>query len=117
VGLVAVSELGRVAAEERAELPRLVAADLADEVDALQPRDALTEAIRRMGVRGSAVLPVVEPQSDRFLGLLSRAHVLGLYARRAAGDYGVRSTAPAVDNARADADASTQQGEKPAPTR
>ncbi|HEU4587020.1 MAG TPA: chloride channel protein [Gemmatimonadales bacterium] len=117
VGLVAVSELGRVAAEERDELPHLVAADLADEVDALEPRDALTEAIRRMGVRGSAVLPVVEPRTGRFLGLLSRAHVLGLYARRAAGDYGVRSTPSAAAGVLAGADAATQQEEKPPPTR
>ena len=85
VGVVTVADLVRLAAEPpEATLP-LIAADVATPVDPLTPDDSLLDAVRRMGVRGAASLPVVDPESGRLLGLLSRADVLALYERAVAG--------------------------------
>ena len=46
---------------------------------------ALLEAVRRMGVRGAAAIPVVDRADSTILRLVSRAHVLALYERRLAG--------------------------------
>jgi hypothetical protein len=45
----------------------------------------VVEAVRRTGVRGTDTVPVVDAASGRFLGLVRRAHVLGLYERHLAG--------------------------------
>jgi hypothetical protein len=38
-----------------------------------------------MGVRGTPSIPVIDPDSGRLLGLVSRAHILALYERTVAG--------------------------------
>jgi chloride channel protein, CIC family len=88
VGLIAVADLGRVAAEHRDLIPTLHAADLAEPVEAVTPTDSLLDAVRRMGVRGMDTVPVVDTANGRFLGLVRRAHVLGLYERHLAGSAG-----------------------------
>ena len=81
VGVITAVELGLLARDQR-DLGRLVVAgDLARPTETVSPGDSLLEAIRRMGVRGAASIPVVDARSKRLLGLLSRAHLLNLYER------------------------------------
>lgn len=83
VGVVTVVELGRLSREltENADSFKqlLLAADIAQPTESVQPSDSLLEAIRKMGVRGAASLPVVDPHTDRLLGLISRSHILDRY--------------------------------------
>ncbi|MGI8546040.1 MAG: chloride channel protein [Gemmatimonadaceae bacterium] len=83
VGIVTVVELGRIArelAQSDDEFRHLLlAADIAQATETVQPNDSLLVAIRKMGVRGAASLPVVDPDTDRLLGLISRSHVLDRY--------------------------------------
>jgi chloride channel protein, CIC family len=64
----------------------LVAEDLAEPVDALQPEQTLREALAAMNARGLDALPVVEHRDGRavFAGLLTRADVLRAYERELA---------------------------------
>jgi CIC family chloride channel protein len=79
VGIITVAGLGQIALE-RADLTGvLIAADIAVPAETLGPRDSLLAAVRRMGVRGSASLPVVDPRTGRLLGILARSHVLSVY--------------------------------------
>ena len=84
VGIITLSDLGRLAGT-RDVPPDLVAADVATPAESVTPADSLLEAIRRMGVRGTPSIPVVDPGTGRLLGVVSRAHVLGLYERVVAG--------------------------------
>ena len=59
----------------------LVAADLAGPTEVATLGDSLLEATRRLGVRGTAALPVVEQGSHRLIGLVSRSHILAAYER------------------------------------
>lgn len=90
-GIIAVADLGRVAAEHQDLIPTLRAVDLAEPVEAVTPADSLLEAVRRMGVRGTDTVPVVDGPTGRFLGLVRRAHVLGLYERHLAGGAAVQA--------------------------
>ena len=78
-GMITVSELARVARDQAELAMVLVAADIAQPADSVGPDDSLGDAIRRMGVRGAAALPVVDPLSGKLLGMVTRAHVLALY--------------------------------------
>ena len=84
VGIITLSDLGRLARERRPDSAPLVALDVASPAESVTPGDSLLEAIRRMGVRGTASIPVVDQATGHFLGLVSRAHVLALYERAAA---------------------------------
>jgi CIC family chloride channel protein len=84
VGIITLADLGRLAGA-RDVPPDLVAADVATPAESVTPEDSLLEAVRRMGVRGTPSIPVVDPVSGRLLGVVSRAHVLGLYERVVAG--------------------------------
>jgi len=48
------------------------------------PEESLLEAMRRMGVRGSGSLPVVDG-AGHLRGLVTRAHIMAVYVRRLAG--------------------------------
>lgn len=54
----------------------LLAVDLARPSETVTTADSLFVAIRQLGVRGAAAIPVVDPASGRLAGLLTRAHVL-----------------------------------------
>jgi CIC family chloride channel protein len=84
-GVLTVADLARISREDRELHLRLTAAEVAQPSEAVAAEDSLLEAMRRMGVRGAAALPVVEPESGRVVGLLSRSDVLGLYGRILAG--------------------------------
>ncbi|MGI9091410.1 MAG: chloride channel protein [Gemmatimonadaceae bacterium] len=83
VGIVTVVELGRIARDLAQSDDNfrhlLLAADIAQATETVQPTDSLLVAIRKMGVRGAASLPVVDPDTGRLLGLISRSHVLDRY--------------------------------------
>jgi CIC family chloride channel protein len=85
VGVVTVAQLGRIAKSHTEATDLLVAADIAIPAEVIGPTDSVREAVRRMGVRGTGVLPVVDPGTGRLLGVVTRAHVLGAYERAAAG--------------------------------
>lgn len=85
VGMITVAELGRIAKDQRDLAPLLIAGDVARPAEAIALSDSLLDAIHMMGVRGTASLPVVESESGRLAGLISRADILGVYERAVAG--------------------------------
>ncbi len=80
IGVVTVHDLARLARDEQAVRQLIVAGDLATASETILPEDSLIAAMRRMGQRGVAALPVVRPDG-KLLGLLSRGHVLAAYDR------------------------------------
>jgi CIC family chloride channel protein len=83
-GIITLAELGRLASSRNVP-PDLVAADVATEAESVTPGDSLLEAVRRMGVRGTPSIPVVDPTTRQLLGVVSREHVLAVYERTVAG--------------------------------
>jgi len=83
VGIISVADLGRVAKDYRDLSPLLVAADVARPCEAVAPDDSLLDAVRRLGVRGDSSIAVVEPITGRFVGILSRGHIIAAYQRAA----------------------------------
>ncbi|MBW3534684.1 MAG: chloride channel protein [Gemmatimonadetes bacterium] len=86
VGMISVNELGRIARDEKHLLSILLATDVAIPVPPVTPGDDLLETIKRMGTRGMATLPVVDPQTGRLAGIIDRGHVLAAYERQVAGE-------------------------------
>jgi CIC family chloride channel protein len=82
VGVITVSEIGQIVTSPHDLTAVVVAADVARPSETLSPSDSLLEAIRKMGVRGAAALPVVEARTGRLLGMLRRSDVLELYERK-----------------------------------
>ena len=87
VGVITIADLGRIAKDSRDLAPVLLAADLALPAETVQIGDSLLTVIRKMGVRGTGALPVVDQPNERLIGMVTRAHVLGLYQRALAGDH------------------------------
>ena len=81
VGVITVAELGHIAKEFRTFAGIVVAADVARPTETVAPSDSLLEATRRMGLRGVGAVPVVDRETEKVLGLLSRSHVLAAYER------------------------------------
>ncbi|HZS60506.1 MAG TPA: chloride channel protein [Gemmatimonadaceae bacterium] len=77
VGVITIGDLGRLATTAGALGSLVLAADIAQETETVGPNESLRSAMRRMGVRGAAAIPVV--QAERLIGLISRAHILGAY--------------------------------------
>ncbi len=86
MGVVRIGEIGRLARDHSDIGPLLLASDIADPVETVHPDDTLLTAIRRMGARGSGMLPVVDRETGRLLGVVSRADILALYEREVAGE-------------------------------
>jgi CIC family chloride channel protein len=95
-GVLTVADLARIAHGERESHDVLTAGMAAQPTESLIPADSLLEATRRMGARGAAALPVVDPETGRLAGLLSRSDVLSLYGRILAGVPDGRSGAGAA---------------------
>jgi chloride channel protein, CIC family len=85
LGVLSVADLARVARESRERHAVLTADAVAKPSETLTPDDSLLEAMRRMGARGAAALPVVDSSTGRLAGLLSQSDVVGLYGRILAG--------------------------------
>ena len=84
VGVLTTADLGSVARAGHAIDDVLIAADIARPSATLAPSDSLLAAVRRMGVRGDASLPVVDPETGALRGVVSRSQILGLYERAVA---------------------------------
>jgi CIC family chloride channel protein len=84
VGVLTAADLGAVARAGHAIDAVLIAADIARPAATLAPGDSLLAAVRRMGVRGDASLPVVDPETGALRGVVSRSQILGLYERAVA---------------------------------
>jgi CIC family chloride channel protein len=84
VGVIGVSDLGRLAAEVRDTGVLIRAVDVAEPSEVISLGDSLYDAVRQMGVRGAAALPVVERGTGRVVGLITRGHVVTAYERRLA---------------------------------
>jgi CIC family chloride channel protein len=95
VGVITIADLARIAKDSRDLAPVLLAADLALPAETVQIGDSLLTVIRKMGVRGTGALPVVDQSSERLIGMVTRAHVLGLYQRALAGDHSGETARPA----------------------
>jgi chloride channel protein, CIC family len=91
-GVITVWELGRLATTAAATGALVLAADVAQPSEVVGPSDSLRDAMRKMGVRGAAAIPVVDAGSQRLVGLISRAHVMAAYERRAAAGAGEAPT-------------------------
>lgn len=87
-GMLSIHDLGRAAAHADTLGGVLVAADLVTESETVAPEDSLLRALRAMGARGVAALPVVDPLTGRLAGLISRADILAVYERTLAGEPG-----------------------------
>jgi CIC family chloride channel protein len=79
IGVVTIADLGRLATATSALGTLVRAIDIAHPTETVGPNDSLRSAMRRMGVRGAAAVPVV--QDNQLVGLISRAHILGAYER------------------------------------
>ncbi|HEX9105823.1 MAG TPA: chloride channel protein, partial [Longimicrobiales bacterium] len=75
VGVITLADLARVAQNQEDLAQLLVAADIAQPTESVTPEQSLLEATRRMGVRGTGSLPVLDA-AGRLRGLVTRAHVL-----------------------------------------
>jgi CIC family chloride channel protein len=84
LGVVTMAELGQLA-RDRPDPAGLTAADMVGPTETVTLGDSLLEATRRLGVRGSSALPVVEEGSLRLTGLISRSHILAAYQRALSG--------------------------------
>jgi len=83
VGVITATDVGNVAARSPDLRALLVAGDIARPSETLLPTDSLLVAIRKMGVRGTGSLPVIERTTGRLLGMISRSRVRSLYEKHA----------------------------------
>ncbi len=103
VGVITVTELGRLAADVHGVGSLIRAVDVAEASEVVAPTDSLYEAVRQMGVRGVGALPVVDPSSGRIFGLITRGHIVTAYDRGLAslpsdgGVWGGRSAGEKAD--------------------
>jgi CIC family chloride channel protein len=83
-GIIGIGDSGRAAKDHRVLAPILVAADLAVPTETVSPDDSLLAAVRKLGLRGRATIPVVQPGTGILLGTTGRALILALYERTVA---------------------------------
>jgi CIC family chloride channel protein len=84
LGVITVAGLGQLAAAARDSGPLVRAADAVEPSETVGPSDSLLDAVRKMGVRGAAALPVVDRVSGQVVGLITHAHVVTVYESRVA---------------------------------
>lgn len=87
IGVVTIQDLARLARTREVDEPRVLAGDLATASEMVHPIDSLHIALRRLGTRGVAAIPVVR-EDGRLIGLLSRGHILAAYDRALLGANG-----------------------------
>lgn len=85
LGVITIAQLGGLAKDFRHLGSIVLAADIAQPAETVTPAATLLEATRRMGARGTSAIPVVSASSGQYLGMLTRAHVLGAYERATLG--------------------------------
>jgi len=85
LGVVTMTELGRLARDQSGDAKVLIAADVAAPTETVMEDNTLLEAMRRLGVRGASALPVVDAGGRRVIGVVSRSHILAAYERALTG--------------------------------
>lgn len=80
-GVITVADLAHIAQYRTDLAPILVAADLAGAAESVSPDATLLDAVRAMGIRGIASIPVVDPGTGRLVGVVRHADVLAMYER------------------------------------
>ncbi|MGH7443682.1 MAG: chloride channel protein [Longimicrobiales bacterium] len=84
-GVITVADLARIAQHPADLAPVLVAADLASPTEVVQADDSMLDAVRTMGLRGIASLPVVDGPDNRLIGIVRYADIMAMYERVLAG--------------------------------
>lgn len=80
LGVITIQDLARLARSSEVVEGLVLAGDLATGSETVHPIDSLHTALRRLGTRGVAAIPVVR-EDGRLVGLLSRGHLLAAYDR------------------------------------
>ena len=83
-GMITTADLARVARHHSDLAELLVAADVATPSPSIAEDATLLEAIRTMGQRGIATLPVVDVRTQRLAGIVRNVDLIALYERRLA---------------------------------
>lgn len=79
LGIVELHEVKRMMGEEPASF--VIAADLVTEIPVVTPDDSLVEVNEKLWFRDLGQLPVVDEESQKFLGIVTRRDVLGAFDR------------------------------------
>lgn len=85
LGVLTVADLGQLAADHQRVDTLVLAMDLVQPSETVTLDDSLLLAIRKMGIRGAAALPVVDGSGSRLVGLISRSDIVSAYEVRIAG--------------------------------
>ncbi len=80
IGIVAFTDVARAQIDGSANGAER-AGDLVTPTDVVIPEDTLLYAIEKMARRESGTLPVVQAQSGKLLGVITRRHILDAYER------------------------------------
>lgn len=81
LGMVAFADVARLARDQDHLGTVLVAADLAVPTEVVIPQDTLMYAIQKMGKNAAGTLPVIDAQTARLVGIVTRRHILDAYDR------------------------------------
>jgi CIC family chloride channel protein len=79
LGIVELHEVKRMMGEEPASF--VIAADLVTEIPVVTPDDSLVEVNEKLWFRDLGQLPVVDGETQKFLGIVTRRDVLGAFDR------------------------------------
>jgi CIC family chloride channel protein len=79
LGIVELHEVKRMMGEEPASF--VIAADLVTEIPVVTPDDSLVEVNEKLWFRDMGQLPVVDGETQKFLGIVTRRDVLGAFDR------------------------------------
>lgn len=85
-GVITVADLARIATDRADLAPVLVAADVATPTEVVRADDSMLDAVRSMGLRGIASIPVVDGEGGRLIGVVRYADIMAMYERVLAGD-------------------------------
>lgn len=85
-GMITVADLARIAQDRNDLSPVLIASDVAGPAATVTLDDTMLEAVRQMGQRGAASVPVVDEDNERLLGVVRHADVMAVYERLLARD-------------------------------
>lgn len=85
-GVITVADLARIASDRTDLAPILVAADVATPTEVVQADDSMLDAVRTMGLRGIASIPVVDGATGKLIGVVRHADIMAMYERVLAGD-------------------------------
>jgi chloride channel protein, CIC family len=86
IGVITAADLARLAREPDALAHVVIAHDVATPADTVGIDDTLLAAVRAMGRRGTASIPVMDTPSGRLLGIARHADIMAAYERALARD-------------------------------